>query len=220
MGNYSHSPVFETHWSMRQTHFLSSILVWFPPLFFYCLHVPCIYMILNFLSYAILWSFVSRKLSKLWHKSEYNFKSLRAQMMEKHHFFLILSQKTLNTLVQRCFWVRGVQKTIETMKQWDCATDVHHIRSQWSHQVTLHLPFLECLSGVAEQMPNLEMPNQEISAWCDTVSSTGFSPIRALDTDYTLNSLQHHISATLDAQLLSYNVCTSFCLLWFSISFK
>ena len=35
---YSHSPVFETPWSMRQSRFLSPNLVRFPPLLFYCIH--------------------------------------------------------------------------------------------------------------------------------------------------------------------------------------
>ena len=35
---YSHSPVFETPWSMRQNRFLSPNLVQFPPLLFYCIH--------------------------------------------------------------------------------------------------------------------------------------------------------------------------------------
>lgn len=38
---YSHPPLFETHWSMRQSCFLSPNLVQFPPFLFYCIHTPC-----------------------------------------------------------------------------------------------------------------------------------------------------------------------------------
>ena len=87
---YSHSPVFETPWSMRQTWFLSSKVVQFSSLLFHYLHEPCKYMILNFLSYILSRSSVLCDLSKLWGKSEYDFETLWTQTTEKSVSFWII----------------------------------------------------------------------------------------------------------------------------------